>query len=775
MRALAFAGALSSILARPLGAAPFDKGGLLGQGAVAAGQGGAVVARADRLGALALGWNPAGLGKDHGFDLGGGLGSLLGGKAQQTHAGARGWWSDLELGYALGYDMSSIGSTLRSNESALLLGLGLPFSEDRRLRAGFTLKQYQLRLDLPGGEANGFGMDLGAQYTLPYLGDRLQLGLAVRDFQAGLQWATGLQADPTQLLQAGVAWDFDALTSAELDGELAVDPATPDRSTQGFRVGVERAIDFKRWGLPRALTLRLGYQQNNALAPAALGGIFSLGVGGQYRGLSLDYSFTQEVSALGEAHRFSGSYAWGAPGQRELRPEPTPKPTPIAQAPARPKIKVRASVDPGILDLGRRGAVANISLGLDGPLDAVASVRVVVINSLGDTVVAIRKDGPAAALRWDGRDAKSALAPEGAYQLLAQALDASGEALGAGETRINVMLQAGKLRLAPDSEIFAPAVQSARPQVSFGVAYDGADAREWTLSISRPGQPKPVRIIKGKGNPPVRIVWDGKDSTGKRVADGRYEAELAVQGSALSTAKTVVEADTRKPTLDLKAEPRVFEPRGESGSVTFEPAVVSSSGITVSWRLAIENLEGKALKTFNGKGAPPQTVVWNGVDESGTAVAREALYYAAFSITTESGAIARTPRLTLAAKLAAPTQPFKVPLQTVRFAVGDESVALEEYRALKEAVEAIKKYGAEYVLQVVGYADTTESNSSTVGGMELSLLRARAVRDYLISNESLDPEKVRAMGYGESSPVGDNNSDEGRARNRRVELILFTK
>jgi len=56
--------------------------------------------------------------------------------------------------------------------------------------------------------------------------------------------------------------------------------------------------------------------------------------------------------------------------------------------------------------------------------------------------------------------------------------------------------------------------------------------------------------------------------------------------------------------------------------------------------------------------------------------------------------------------------------------------------------------------------------------MKLSERRSDAVMKYLIS-KGIDPKKVIIKGYGPTDPIADNTDEEGRAKNRRVELVIL--
>ena len=72
-------------------------------------------------------------------------------------------------------------------------------------------------------------------------------------------------------------------------------------------------------------------------------------------------------------------------------------------------------------------------------------------------------------------------------------------------------------------------------------------------------------------------------------------------------------------------------------------------------------------------------------------------------------------------------------------------------------------------VEIAGYSDNVGSNSYN---QKLSAERADNVKKYLIS-KGVREERLIAKGYGEESPVGDNNTEEGRGMNRRVEMRIL--
>lgn len=106
----------------------------------------------------------------------------------------------------------------------------------------------------------------------------------------------------------------------------------------------------------------------------------------------------------------------------------------------------------------------------------------------------------------------------------------------------------------------------------------------------------------------------------------------------------------------------------------------------------------------------------------------------------------------------------------VNFKVGSSILSADSKTQLDElATKALNAKG--YVLEVSGFAD---ASGSTNRNRALSQRRADTVIRYLVENHQIPLRRiVTPYGYGESNPVAENSSREGRAQNRRVEVKLL--
>lgn len=119
----------------------------------------------------------------------------------------------------------------------------------------------------------------------------------------------------------------------------------------------------------------------------------------------------------------------------------------------------------------------------------------------------------------------------------------------------------------------------------------------------------------------------------------------------------------------------------------------------------------------------------------------------------------------------------------VLFASGDEKLRDQGKKVLDAVADVIsndKQLAGRY-FQVAGHTDNKPLSGGRFGdNWGLSLMRARQVLLYLIEPKGskgggggLDPLRLHPAGYGETDPIANNDTDEGRQQNRRVELVLL--
>jgi len=107
----------------------------------------------------------------------------------------------------------------------------------------------------------------------------------------------------------------------------------------------------------------------------------------------------------------------------------------------------------------------------------------------------------------------------------------------------------------------------------------------------------------------------------------------------------------------------------------------------------------------------------------------------------------------------------KMILKGIKFVSGSADLLEESYPNLDLAFESLDAY-PKVVVEIRGYTDNTGSKEINT---KISQKRAESVMRYLV-NRGVDPKRMTARGYGPNNPVASNNSEEGRAANRRIEF-----
>ncbi len=110
------------------------------------------------------------------------------------------------------------------------------------------------------------------------------------------------------------------------------------------------------------------------------------------------------------------------------------------------------------------------------------------------------------------------------------------------------------------------------------------------------------------------------------------------------------------------------------------------------------------------------------------------------------------------------------------FDSGEANIKDEAATFMRKMGEVLKNY-SDYDIQIIGHTDTVPmaGGSKYSDNMELSQGRAYSVFKYLIDNKGMSPTNMECIGRGEYEPIASNDTAEGRAQNRRVEIRIYNE
>ena len=104
----------------------------------------------------------------------------------------------------------------------------------------------------------------------------------------------------------------------------------------------------------------------------------------------------------------------------------------------------------------------------------------------------------------------------------------------------------------------------------------------------------------------------------------------------------------------------------------------------------------------------------------------------------------------------------------VLFASGKTTLLPIAQDKLSKVAAVLQQQSDDKRIVVEGHTDSVGSDDAN---LKLSQARAESVRAYLVS-QGVKSDRITAVGKGESTPIADNKSPEGRANNRRVEIVV---
>jgi len=115
-------------------------------------------------------------------------------------------------------------------------------------------------------------------------------------------------------------------------------------------------------------------------------------------------------------------------------------------------------------------------------------------------------------------------------------------------------------------------------------------------------------------------------------------------------------------------------------------------------------------------------------------------------------------------------------IDSVIFTSGSAQIKKSSFPLLNQIGSTLKTKFPDSLIRIEGHTDNIPVKSSQYpSNWELSSARASSIVRYLIGNLGFDETKFAAVGYADSRPIASNSTEEGRIKNRRVEIVVLRK
>jgi outer membrane protein OmpA-like peptidoglycan-associated protein/flagellar hook assembly protein FlgD len=402
----------------------------------------------------------------------------------------------------------------------------------------------------------------------------------------------------------------------------------------------------------------------------------------------------------------------------------------------------------------------------------------------GQAVKTLNRQGtPSGQIIWDGiKDDGTRVKGGEIYTAVLEAIDNANNRTVTPAKSFKIQTVAPEITMDVKQRIFSPDGDGEADEQTISFSrFDSKTLAGWTLTFLLVDREKktetPVRSWSGT-DLPTEIVWDGVKDDGTLVRGGEIYKVAFTAADVLSnstTLKAQFAVDSTPPLVEMKLDPMLFSPDGDGANDQLAISFVRKDKKKLAdWSLEIrpqfDKGPGSLFKTFKAEQLPADPLIWNGYSDADELVESAQDYQFKFVCRDVLGNVSEQVNV-LPVDILVIQTPFglMIKISTIRFEYN--SADLKDERSLKilDKVARILQRYRTYKVQVDGHTDNIGSQAYN---LDLSTRRAQTVMNYLVK-KGVSMDNLRARGIGLLRPTADNATEEGRAKNRRVEFLLY--
>ncbi|HEC91418.1 MAG TPA: hypothetical protein ENI51_00230 [Candidatus Atribacteria bacterium] len=245
-------------------------------------------------------------------------------------------------------------------------------------------------------------------------------------------------------------------------------------------------------------------------------------------------------------------------------------------------------------------------------------------------------------------------------------------------------------------------------------------------------------------------------------------------GNKKSIKRKEIKISTEPPDVDFEFEPQLFSPDGDGENDILKIKIFSYDNKKIKhWVLNIYPIRGgkreSVFKRFEGEELPGKEISWDGKNDKGELVESAMDYELELIAENVLGNIKKLSKILNVDVLVIKTPyGWRIKISNIEFEYNKADLRGNAFKILDRVIEILEKY-PNYSVRIEGHTDNI---GSLEYNLELSKRRAESVYKYLVEN-GIDANRLTTIGLAFKYPVASNDTEEGRAKNRRVEFILI--
>jgi len=383
-------------------------------------------------------------------------------------------------------------------------------------------------------------------------------------------------------------------------------------------------------------------------------------------------------------------------------------------------------------------------------------------------------------VEWDGRDKNGNLVDDGTYFYKFEAWYDSGNHPESFPKQIIIDKTPPAIEFGLEPEVFSPDGDEEDDVMNFSFKIDDkSEIKKWELTIIEVSTQENVfKRFEGTGNPAKEILWNGLSDDGRLVSSkNKYFVSVFVEdelGNKKSIKRKEIKISTEPPDVDFEFEPQLFSPDGDGENDILKIKIFSYDNKKIKhWVLNIYPIRGgkreSVFKRFEGEELPGKEISWDGKNDKGELVESAMDYELELIAENVLGNIKKLSKILNVDVLVIKTPyGWRIKISNIEFEYNKADLRGNAFKILDRVIEILEKY-PNYSVRIEGHTDNI---GSLEYNLELSKRRAESVYKYLVEN-GIDANRLTTIGLAFKYPVASNDTEEGRAKNRRVEFILI--